>query len=147
MELEAGNKNPIDGINRIYEGICSRPRGSHDPNNFNLLDYYYICNEYGINFDLITTICTERNMNDELERIKGFHIKYIRTITLGSTDEYEILQVKIILNGREITMDEKEAVMFKLKEDGIPINSVSFNLAVKRYVAGTFKVYLEKSRK
>ena len=145
MELEAGNKNPIDGINRIYEGICSRPRGSHDPDDFNILDYYYICREYNIDYNSIVSICNSNGMTDVFYAIRSFRNRYLRNIKSSSI--FDLLQSKIILDEREILMDEKLAVMKKLIEDGIPIDGASFLIAVKRYMTGTFKVNFENSRK
>ena len=136
----------FDGIQEIFKGISSinaRDRGSGK--NFNLLDFYIICHDYGIDIERIRWV-RKKSAKDSLlagqcDIISSFYSKCIKSVNAcSSMDLQQILDTSFTFGDREITLEEKKMILKELEGLEIPINDVTFSLAVRRYVNGSFDI-------
>lgn len=118
--------NLLDAINNgINENDVVR--------EFDTLDYFNITN---IPVDRLVIVARTFLSNDELVPIKKFAAANEKCAKPNKVDEEAILNGYMLIDGKEITREENEAVFKYLEENNLPKNNITHRAALKRYLNG-----------
>lgn len=139
------NKRYLIILEKVKQIICYLKNGIESEKGvfrpFDIIDYYMITK---LDFNaLLKIINSDNNLTkEEFILLKKFIAKNKNNIKNKSNEITTILNpgsVKII-EGRIISQEEKELIVDFLKQNNIPSNSITFNIALKRYLNNTLPI-------
>ncbi len=133
MEENLALKNTVNLIMlQIKHGVKNEQTG--EIRKFDILDYYML---------------TSMSMKELMDAAKQFNIDatcvrrffYENRVVYRLTEEYKIIMSNtFIINGNEITTEQKELVVKYLESINAPVTTALFKLAAKRYLNGELEL-------
>ena len=132
----------VGNFKTIVNGITNGVEENGKVRNYDLLDYSLATN---LNFEDFQTLCREANLKgDKLRKVRAFVAK---NMNVGSKKTKTVLDEKLIIGNKEISMEEKEYVLSYLKLHHVAFNEKVYMLALRRYLNGTLDVEEQKTKK
>ena len=126
-ERETAKLQLTNLVNAIKNGIDE----NGEKRDFDVLDYFNITD---IPVDRLVAVGRPILWESELMYIKKFAKVNERCTKVSQMDEECILNGVMIIDNKEITREENEAIINYLKENSFPVNSLTHRAALKRYL-------------
>lgn len=140
----------IELLNKVIEAIKNNK-------DFTILDYYFITN---FDFKKLITLAYKQLKLEDLKIFKLFISRNRITRPFNNEDIKNLLNSKTIIGGkidtnnnivanseREITKEEKMAVINFLKENNIPLYPKVYSIALNRYINNQLDIKIKKKVK
>ena len=135
-------KDVVGNFKTIVNGIANGVEENGKVRSYDLLDYSLATN---LNFEDFQTLCREANLRgDKLRKVRAFVAK---NMNVGSKKTKTVLDEKLIIGNKEISMEEKEYVLSYLKLHHVAFNEKVYMLALRRYLNGTLDIEEQKVKK
>lgn len=132
----------VGNFKTIVNGITNGVEENGKVRSYDLLDYSLATN---LNFEDFQTLCREANLKgDRFRKVRAFVAK---NMNVGSKKTKTVLDEKLIIGNKEISMEEKEYVLSYLKKHHVAFNEKVYMLALRRYLNGTLDVEEQKIKK
>lgn len=107
---------------------------------FDIIDYHlYI----GLSYELLRTVINAKFLTaPELKTVKPFFEKNKNGFNYRTNELNQILELTTItiISGIKVEQETKELVLDFLKENKVPVNNITYNIALRRYLNNTLQI-------